>query len=372
MESQALRTAIGRLREVVLPPVTPDADLVRAVADRRDPAAFELIVRRHGPLVLGVCRRVLRDPADADDAFQATFLVLLRKAGTLSRPDRLAGWLHQVAHRTARKLRALRLTRGRRESELFDVPAGEAAADVVWRELRGVFDAELDRLPDRLRLPAVLCLLEGQSKAEAARSLGWPEGTVSGRLQRARERLRARLTARGLTLSAGASAVALFEGAGTASVPDRLIASTLQSVSTPAAAAGVRALADGVTQAMFLSKVKALAAAVLAVGVIGTGTGVVLVPGNGPGQVVAGEPTKDGPPKAPPPAERAAKPDAGTPAEADLKRLRADAERMGPLVQKGTLPRNEWDALLAQIAETEERLKKAPAAPSEVDVLKQE
>jgi RNA polymerase sigma factor (sigma-70 family) len=294
MESDVLRTAVRRLREVVLPPKTPDADLVGAVAARRDPAAFELIVRRHGPLVLGVCRRILRDPADADDAFQATFLVFLRKAGGLRHPDRLPGWLHQVAHRTARKLRALRVARGRREIELFDLPAGEVPAEVVWRELRPIFDAELDRLPDRLRLPAVLCLLEGQSKAEAARSLGWPEGTVAGRLQRARERLRARLVARGLTLSAGAFAAALLEGAGSAGVPDRVIASTIQSITTPATAVAARALADGVTQAMFLSKVKALAAAVLVVGVVGTGTGVILVPGTGPGVSVAGEPAKEG------------------------------------------------------------------------------
>src|SRR4029079_9492590 len=105
------------------------------------------------------------------------------------------GWLHQVAHRVARKARALRLNRVRREGELFDVPAGESPAEVVWRELRPIFDAELDRLPDRLGLLAVLCLLEAHSKAEAAGALGWPEGTVSCRLQRARERLRGRLAA---------------------------------------------------------------------------------------------------------------------------------------------------------------------------------
>src|SRR5262249_37296261 len=147
---------------------------------------------------LGVCRRVLRDSPDADDAFQATFVVLVHKARSLRQPERLAGWLHQVAHRTARKLRATRLARSRRGGELFEIPPGEAAAEVVWRELRPIFDEELDRLPAKLRLPAVLCFLEGQSKGEAARTLGWPEGTVAGRLQRARERLRVRFAARGL------------------------------------------------------------------------------------------------------------------------------------------------------------------------------
>ena len=108
MESQALRSAVRRLRHAVLsPPAGPDAELLRAFAGRRDGRAFETLVRRHGPMVLGVCRRVLRDPADADDAFQAVFLVLVRKAGSLRQPDRLAGWLHQVAHRTAKKLRAV-------------------------------------------------------------------------------------------------------------------------------------------------------------------------------------------------------------------------------------------------------------------------
>jgi RNA polymerase sigma factor (sigma-70 family) len=362
VESQALRSAVRRLREVVsAPPAGPDADLLRAFAKRRDAGAFEQIVRRHGPMVLGVCRRVLRDAADADDAFQATFLVLIRKAGSLRAPDRLAGWLHQVAHRVARKARVLRLNRARRQGELFDVPAGGSPAEILWRELRPIFDAELDRLPDRLRLPAVLCLLEGHSKADAARVLGWPVGTLSCRLQRARERLRARLAARGLTLSAGALAVALFEGAGSAAVPDRLIASTIQSLTTAASGAAARALADGVTQAMFFAKVKTVAAAVLVVGVVGTGTGVVLVPGGGPVQVVAGEPTQGGPAKAPPmnPSEKNATPDtSGREAlEGELSRLRQQSERLRPLVEKGTYPRAVWDDLQRNIKMKEAELK---------------
>jgi RNA polymerase sigma factor (sigma-70 family) len=300
MESQSLRTVVRRLREAVAPTVPHgrrDTDLVQAFVGRRDPLAFEQIVRRHGPMVLGVCRRVLRDPADADDAFQATFLVLLRRAGSLREPDRLAGWLHQVAHRTARKLRSLRLARAARQTELFDVAIAEPPAELVWRELRPIFDQELDRLPQKLRLPAVLCLLEGHSKGEAARTLGWPEGTLSGRLQQARERLRLRFAARGLTLSTGALAAALFEGVGSAAVTDRLLTSTTQLANGPAgatASAAVCTLADGVSHAMFMTKAKALAAVVLAAGVIGTGTGVVLVPGAGPGDIVAGEPVKGG------------------------------------------------------------------------------
>jgi RNA polymerase sigma factor (sigma-70 family) len=352
-------------------------------------------------MVLGVCRRVLRDAADADDAFQATFLVLVRKAGSLRAPDRLAGWLYQVAYRTARKARALRLARARREGELFDVPAGEPPAEVVWRELRPIFDAELDRLPDRLRQPAVLCLLEGRSKADAARTLGWPEGTLSCRLQRARERLRARLAARGLTLSTGALAAALFEGAGAAAVPDWLIESTLRGAWAPAAAAGVRALADGVTQGMFMTKVKSVAAAVLVAGVVGTGTGVALVPGAGPGQVVADEPARGEPTKAAAPAPRALPQDdpraltdaiqearlrvvtADLQAKNGVQRtevalrelqrliqqrldtLRSQAERLRPLVDKGTLTRDDWDRLQVDIKTAEAELKAfASSAPA--------
>lgn len=368
MESQALRSAVRRLRHVVAPAVPvagSDAELLRGFVVRKDAAAFEQIVRRHGPMVLGVCRRVLRDPADADDAFQATFLVLVRKAGSLRAPDRLAGWLHQVAHRVARKARAVRLNRARREGELFDVPAGEPPAEIIWRELRPIFDAELDRLPDRLRLPAVLCLLEGQSKREAARTLGWAEGTLSCRLQRARERLRARLAARGLTLSAGALAAALFEGAGTAAVPDRLIALTVQGLCAPAAAAGARALADGITQAMFLTKVKALAAGVLVAGAVGTGTGVVLMPGAAPGEVVAGEPAKGAPEKEPKPVTQSEKAKTEAPTRAALKvelqGLRDEVLRLRPLVQKGTYPKAEWEALLAKMRLLELDLNKQAA-----------
>jgi RNA polymerase sigma factor (sigma-70 family) len=376
VESQALRSAVRRLRQVVsVPPAGPDAELLRAFAKRRDAGAFEQIVRRHGPMVLGVCRRVLRDPADADDAFQATFLVLVRKAGSLRSPDRLAGWLHQVAHRVARKARALRLSRARRQGELFDVPAGEPPAEILWRELRPIFDAELDRLPDRLRLPAVLCLLEGHSKADAAQVLGWPVGTLSCRLQRARERLRARLAARGLTLSAGALAVALFEGAGSAAVPDRLIASTIQSITTAASGAAARALADGVTQAMFLAKVKTMAAAVLVVGVVGTGTGMVLVPGSGSGTVLAADPEKGPPAKQASPPPRASadtKAVPGEPADIDrairrqelelLKERLAWEERM---VKKGFMTESQVKKTRLEVTRAEAELAKAeiPKAP---------
>lgn len=294
MDSRTLDNIIGRLRKVAVP--SPDAELLRAVAGHRDAGAFAEVVRRHGPMVLGVCRRVLRESADADDAFQATFLVLFRKAGGLKQPDRLAGWLHQVAFRTSRKLRAIRSVRRSREKELSDLPAGEAPADFVWREMRPIFDEELSRLPDKLRLPAVLCFLEGCSKREAARVLGWPEGTFSARLQRARERLRSRFTARGLTLSAGALAVALFDAVESAAVTESLIESTIfHATASSATSHGVQVLAEGVLHAMFVTKLKAAVAVVAFASVIGAGTGWVLTPGFGSTHVVAGQPAKGSP-----------------------------------------------------------------------------
>lgn len=378
MDSQTLGQVVRQLRELAAS--SQDAELVRAFADRRDTVAFAEVVRRHGPMVLGVCRRVLGNSSDADDAFQATFLVLIRKAATLRHADRLAGWLHQVALRTSRKLRAIRASRRGREHQIVDVPAGESTADFIWRELRPIFDEEVSRLPDRLRLPAVLCFLEGCSKAEASRRLGWPEGTLSGRLQRAREWLRARFTARGLGLSSGALAVALFDAVEAAAVSEVLIESTLQqAMFKPAVSAGIRALADGVTQAMLLSKVKAVAASVLVVGAIGTGTGVLLVPGNESDHLVASEPAKSSPPPKDGPKQKSAieieksedakanKADIATVWLAEQRKrlslrielLQAEIKRDQDLVSKGVRPQdaNREKRLREEIASAEEELK---------------
>jgi RNA polymerase sigma factor (sigma-70 family) len=307
---------------------------------------------------------VLRHSTDADDAFQATFLVLMRKAGDLRSPDKLAGWLHQVALRTAKKLRGEQIRRSGREVELFDVPAGESPADFLWRELRPIFDEELSRLPERLRLPAVLCFLEGQSKRDAARTLGWPEGTVSGRLQRAREWLRKRLTARGLALSNGALAIALFESAGSAAVPATLIESTIHQVTMgPAASAGARALAEGVMQSMLFTKVKAVAAAVLVCGAFGTGGGLMLAPGTGEGQVIASQPAKDAPPK--PPVSKARSDNELLILRAELDTLK-DRQAYGEkMVQKGYMAETQLAATRAKIAHVEFKIRQleAPKLP---------
>ena len=170
-----------------------DGELLEEFVARRDEAAFEALLRRHGPMVLGVCRRVLSDCNDADDAFQATFLVLIRNAGSLSRPELLGNWLYGVAYRTAARLRAQAAARQRRERQAMHELAAPPAEDPAWREVRSLLDEELNRLPERYRRPFVLCHLEGLTNEEAARRLGCPKGTVASRASRARERLRDRL-----------------------------------------------------------------------------------------------------------------------------------------------------------------------------------
>jgi RNA polymerase sigma factor (sigma-70 family) len=256
-----------------------DAELLQRFTKRSDSAAFTALVRRHGPMVLGVCRRLLRDAADADDAFQTTFVLLARKAGSLGRPERLAGWLFQVAYRTARRARALRARRRECQAPLPEAATDSPVAEIVWRELRPIFDEELNRLPEKLRLPVVLCFLEGRTKRGAARHLGWPEGTFSTRLQQARELLRGRLSRRGVALSTGAFSLALFEGSATAAVPPALTSATVHVASLAAAGAAltgpVAVLTQGVIHSMYLTKLKLAAALVVAVGVLGGGAGWV-------------------------------------------------------------------------------------------------
>jgi RNA polymerase sigma factor (sigma-70 family) len=181
-----------------------DAELIARWCAGSDASALEALIRRHGGMVLGVCRRTLGNAADADDAFQATFLIFVQKGRTLSRPEQVAGWLHAVALRVARKARATRARRREREAVNVDTvdPADVANADPAAdsRVLRRTIDEELDRLPEKYRLPIVLCELEGRSLEEAAQLLGWPKGTVAGRLSRGRELLRQRLSRRGIGL----------------------------------------------------------------------------------------------------------------------------------------------------------------------------
>jgi RNA polymerase sigma factor (sigma-70 family) len=205
-----------------------DAALVLRWTTDAEPGALEALVRRHGNMVFGVCRRVLGNSPDADDAFQATFLLLVRKAHSLARPEQVAGWLHAVALRVARKARAVRARRRVREVPVVDLAAPIPPED--GRELREVLDEELDRLPEKYRLPIVLCELEGRTLDEAAQLLGWPKGTVAGRLSLGREMLRQRLSRRrGLILP-------LFVIGGVAP-SDPLVHATLRTATSGASSA---------------------------------------------------------------------------------------------------------------------------------------
>ncbi len=247
--------------------------LLRFVADR-DEAAFAALVRRRGPMVLRVCQRVLGHRQDSEDAFQATFLVLARKAASTRWNDSVAGWLHGVAHHLALKARAAAARRVAHERRARPRPAAAPLADVTVRELRAVLDEELARLPAKYRAPVVLCCLEGAARDEAAQQLGWDLQLVKSRLDYGRELLRARLARRGLTLSA-ALAGATLGRSGRAALPVALVSDTSKAAVLFAAgktAAGtlpaeVAALADGMGKAVPLGGVKIAAVLLLAVSV---------------------------------------------------------------------------------------------------------
>jgi RNA polymerase sigma factor (sigma-70 family) len=272
---------------------SPDGQLLTDYLSRRDEAALAALVRRHGPMVWGVCRRVLRNYHDVEDAFQATFLVLVRKAASIASRELLANWLYGVAYQTALNARATAARRGARERQVTKMPEPEATPQGLWQDLQPLLDQELSRLPDKYRVPIVLCDLEGKTRKEAARQIGCPEGTVAGRLARARALLAKRLARHGLAATAGTLAAGLAQGAASACVPAAVVSSTIKAatlaVAGPAAAAGavsarVAALTEGVLKTMLLSKLKIAGAVLAVVAILVAGVSLVRLP------VLAGEP----------------------------------------------------------------------------------
>jgi RNA polymerase sigma factor (sigma-70 family) len=265
------------------PEEATDAALLGRFISGRDERAFAALVNRHGPLVLHVCRRVLGDSDDTEDAFQAVFLVLARKAASVGRREALAAWLHGVARRVALKARSARARRCRETRPLAAPPADarpDPLAELSARELLLIVDEELQRLPEVYRLPVILCCLEGRSLEEAAHQLGWTPGSVKGRLERGRARLRERLLRRGLTLSATLAAVEVSRNAAPAMAVARLVSRTVQGAvafgtGQTAGAAGVStgaaALAGQVVKTMALARLKVPAALLLAMSLLATG-----------------------------------------------------------------------------------------------------
>jgi RNA polymerase sigma factor (sigma-70 family) len=233
-------------------------------------------------MVLGVCRRVLHDPHDAEDAFQATFLVLVRKAASILKRELLGNWLYGVAYHTAR---AARTAAGRRKAKEAKAVPRQPTSDVgMEQELQSLLDKELSRLPDKYRIPVILCDLHDMSRRQAARELGLPEGTLSSRLARARAILARRLSRRGLALTSSALAANLGQQANATPLPSSLVLTTVKAgtlvLARPAAATGVVsaqvvALSEGVLKAIFLSKLKIVTIALLAGTLLLVGVGTI-------------------------------------------------------------------------------------------------
>ncbi|HEV3165828.1 MAG TPA: sigma-70 family RNA polymerase sigma factor [Isosphaeraceae bacterium] len=246
----------------------------------RDEAAFEALVARHGPMVLAVCRRILRDERDVEDAFQATFLILVRRAGSIQQRELLGNWLYGVAHRVAVRARAQTVRRRTFEKVGLEPELAAETTDQLETDERSLLLDEVRRLPTQYRASVVLCHLEGLTHEQAAEHLRCPVGTVRSRLARARKLLRSRLIRRGVVVSAGAVGSMLAEQGAMGAVPRVLLHSTVKAaaehVAGPAAvSAAVAALAEGVVKTMFLSKLKLVFGALLVVGVIATGAGVI-------------------------------------------------------------------------------------------------
>jgi RNA polymerase sigma factor (sigma-70 family) len=247
-----------------------DGQLLARFVRQRDGDAFAALVRRHGSMVLGVCRRILLHRQDAEDAFQATFFVFARKAASVVQQEAVGGWLYRVAYRTALEARAKNARRQAIEQQVKDMPHPQAGPEESGRELLPLLDRELDRLPDRYRVPVVLCELEGRSRKEVACQLRIPEGTLSSRLAYAKKLLAKRLARYG----AGALVAVLSGKLASASVPSGLLKATTSAAlhvvarrTLPAGvvSAQVVTLTEGVLKIMFLSKLKVFGAVLLAV-----------------------------------------------------------------------------------------------------------
>src|SRR5262245_28249007 len=232
MTRQSLNGVLQHLRTVAAVQTyrqLSDHELLERFVGARDEVAFTVLIERHGPMVLGVCRRALPHFHDAEDACQATFLVLARKAGSLRKKTALSSWLHGVACRVALKLKRDHARRTSRERAM-DTPAEkDPAVEVSWREVQTILDEELEQLPERYRVPVILCYLECTTRDQAAQQLGLSPGSLHGRLERARALLRERLTHRGLTLAAVLSAAALGESVAQAALAPTFVVSSTRA-----------------------------------------------------------------------------------------------------------------------------------------------
>jgi RNA polymerase sigma factor (sigma-70 family) len=301
MANAPLGTVLRHLRGLTQTHATEavtDGQLLERFTANREEAAFAALLRRHGPMVLGVARRVLGQAQDAEDVLQATFLLLARKAGSIRRGEAVSGWLHAVAFRLAVRARGQQQMRQKREHRAAARRPPGPDLDVAWRELLAVLDEELGRLPSKYRTPLVLCYLEGKTQEEAQRQLGCPLGTVRSWLARARQLLRDRLTRRGLTLSSGTLAALLAANPARAALPGPLFQATLRAglqfaaggTGTGGVSAQAAALVKGGLKTMAGTKLKFGTMLLLLAGLVMTGA-VVLAHSAGPGRETRPAPT---------------------------------------------------------------------------------
>jgi RNA polymerase sigma factor (sigma-70 family) len=277
MRDQGLNSVLRSIRRVAASQSTgtlSDSDLLGRFILNRDEAAFESLVWRHAKMVWNICCRVLRHPQDAEDAFQATFLILVRRARSIQRKEALAGWLYKVAYRVALERKTLTAKRSFLPLPEQGVSAKENS-DPDSCDLRPLLDQEISLLPDKYRAAVVLCYLEGKSDDEAARELGCARGTIHSRLARARERLRRRLIRRGVTLGVGSLASLAGSDSFAGVVPSSLVWSIVRAGSllvsgkplATVASIPVATLIQGAMRTMLLSKLNLVAIAILTLGV---------------------------------------------------------------------------------------------------------
>jgi RNA polymerase sigma factor (sigma-70 family) len=262
----------------------PDGQLLERYVTMGDERAFAGLVERYGPMVLGVCERILRHSQDAEDAFQATFLVLARRAATLDGRGSLGNWLYAVAYRTAIKARQSGARRRARELQVLNMSTVVSSEEEQWSDLRPLLDEELNQLPRKYRAPLVLCYLEGKTQEQAASELGWPTGSMSRRMNRARELLHERLARRGMAMSSGLLFMLITKNAGAAIVSPALVAMTAKAAlafaAVPVGMAGaissqVAALADEVLRTTKPAKVAKVGVTVALLILIATLSGVL-------------------------------------------------------------------------------------------------
>jgi RNA polymerase sigma factor (sigma-70 family) len=286
MANRTLTKVLGQFRKLSVSACTPDAtdgELLARFVEHQDQAAFATLVRRHNSMVFSVCRRVLANVQDAEDAGQATFLVLAQKAASIRKTASLTSWLHGVAFRVASNLRVERSRRRVREMTPR-APRQAGSSELSWQEVQSILDEELLQLPETLRAPLLLCLLEGKTRDEAAGELGWSLSTLRGRLERGRKQLQERLVKRGLTLAIALLGTIVVEGTAAAGLSPAAAHATVEAASLVAAgepttgviSSQVAGLMKGAVHSMLLAKLKFAGLIALVVSMLGIGAGLFI------------------------------------------------------------------------------------------------